>query len=356
MYPDWRFRPGANALAKLKIKDGGTTLRRRSARVKEPPDGAADTELVDADQGGRAKEKGGKGRNRSKPGISSLEEMRCAKIADLVADGIQGVELEVAVKQWEGDRKAGKEKSQRPRLSRNRGASSASAHAWSHSSAIGSSSSMFDSQYPNRPSPDSTSNPPQQNSQLLIVDGVEQVALDNHSPLSSGLPLTHMFKRSLSAPALHTDLPAGPISPSEPSDDSSVGDTSPYTTTEPRSGSWDNYNSPLIMQMSPTGTHSHAHERRDSIYPMPSGTTNTRFDAPQPQPHLTWQGAENQRRMEEMQEPNPWWGDSRSTKVEPSSSFGYNRPTESGQPASGITDMGYKSCAGTHFDGGYVEV
>ena len=65
------------------------------------------------------------------------------------------------------------------------------------------------------------------------------------------------------------------------------------------------------------------------------------------QQHLTWQDAENQRRIEEMQEPNSWWGDSGSTEVEPSS-FGYH-----GKRASAITEM---SCGATHFDGGYVEV
>ena len=263
MYPDWRFRPGANALAKLKVKDGGTTTRRRSARVKDPPDETVDEESADADQGEKGRGKG-KGRNKASARMLSLEEMRCAKIADFVADGIRGEELEVAVKQWEGDRKMGRERSQRQ--PRTRGT-------------------------------------------------VKPAALDNHAPLPSDVPLTHMFKRSLSAPASPTNLPAGPI--------------------------------PAI-QVSPTGTHSHAHERRDS-FPMPSAgsSTATGFDTP-PQ-HLTWQDAENQRRMEGMQEPNSWWGDSRSAEVEPST-FGYP------ERASGITEMGYENCGGTHFDGGFVEV
>ena len=354
MYPDWRFRPGANALAKLKIKDGGTTTRRRSARVKDPPDeesasasagGVAaadddDQQPVDADQGEKRRGKE-KGRNKSNARMLSL---RCAKIADFVADGIRGEELEVAVKQWEGDRKMGKEKLQRPRLSRTRGASSASTHARSHSYTTSTmdSSSMS---YHNDSSPSRSNHI--QNSHHLIVDPPKPAGLDNHNSLSSGVPLTHMFKRSLSAPVSHTDQqPSGPISPSERSDDSSAGDISPYTTAEPRSGSWDNY-SPLIMQMSPTGTH--AHERRDSIsFPMPSGTNTatTSFDATQQ--HLTWQDAENQRRIEEMQEPNSWWGDSRSSEVEP---FGYHS-----HRTSGITEMGYESCGATHFDAGYVEV
>lgn len=244
MYPDWRFRPGANALAKLKVKDGGTALHRRSARVKEPPDEKPGTEFLN--QGRKGKEKG-KGRNRTSARMLSLEEMRCAKIADLVADGIQGEELEVAVKQWESERKMGKPRSKRPRLSR----------------------------------------------------------ADNPSP--------------------HTPVELSP-------------------------GSWDNH-SPPMMQVSPTA-HGDVHDRWDSIsVPMPSGTNaaTTSFDTSQQ--HLSWQDAENQRRMEELQEPNSWWRDSRSAEVEPST-FGY----EHDQLASGITDMGYENCGGTHFDSGYVEV
>ena len=193
MYPDWRFRPGANALAKLKI---------------------------DTDQSEKRKGKE-KGKNKSSARMLSL---RCAKIADFVADGIRGEELEVAVKEWEGDRKMGKEekKPQRPRLSRTRGASSASTYAPS----------------------------------------------DSLSP--------------------QTDLSAGP-----------------------------------------------------------SGST-TSFDTSHQ--HLTWQDAENQRRIEELQEPNSWWGESRSPEMEPST-FAYT------QCASGISEMGYENCGGAHyFDGGYVEV
>ena len=202
MYPDWRFRPGANALAKLKI---------------------------DTDQGEKRKGKE-KGRNKSSARMLSL---RCAKIADFVADGIQGEELEVAVKQWEGDRKMGKEKPQRPRLSRTRGASSASTHAPSNTSL---------------------------------------------SPVS--------------------DLPSGSSS---------------------------------------------------------TNVATTSFEPPPPQQHLTWQDAENQRRIEEMQELNSWWGESRSVEMEPST-FGYHGSTQHSQCASGISEMGYENCGGTYFDGGYVEV
>ncbi|KAF9225598.1 hypothetical protein BS17DRAFT_777345 [Gyrodon lividus] len=77
-YPDWRFRPGANALAKLKVKDGPqTSTRRRSG------------------QGGR-KAKGDSTGKKRKSG-----DERCAMIADLLVEGKTGVDLEDAVKRWE---------------------------------------------------------------------------------------------------------------------------------------------------------------------------------------------------------------------------------------------------------------
>lgn len=79
-YPDWRFRPGANALAKLKIKDGGgTSNKRKPSQTKKTKDDAA----------------GGKGKIK--------KEERCAKIANLLVEGKKGSDLADAVKAWEGD-------------------------------------------------------------------------------------------------------------------------------------------------------------------------------------------------------------------------------------------------------------
>ncbi|KAF8843848.1 hypothetical protein BDN67DRAFT_963683 [Paxillus ammoniavirescens] len=77
-YPDWRFRPGANALAKLKVKDGPQTPNRRRTG-----------------QGGRKTKADSAGKKRK-----SGDE-RCAMIADLLVEGKTGVDLEDAVKRWE---------------------------------------------------------------------------------------------------------------------------------------------------------------------------------------------------------------------------------------------------------------
>ncbi|KAI0783776.1 hypothetical protein C8Q75DRAFT_686535, partial [Abortiporus biennis] len=67
-YPDWRFRPAANALAK--VKDGP---RRRSNR---------------------------KGRGQAEKEVRSREQ-RCAKIADLLVAGKMGSALEAAIEQYD---------------------------------------------------------------------------------------------------------------------------------------------------------------------------------------------------------------------------------------------------------------
>lgn len=77
-YPDWRFRPGANALAKLKVKDGpGIANRRRSTSTKK-----------------------GRGNAESKKKNKSKDE-RCSMIADLLVEGKTGAELESALRNWE---------------------------------------------------------------------------------------------------------------------------------------------------------------------------------------------------------------------------------------------------------------
>lgn len=78
-YPDWRFRPGANALAKLKVKDGpGIANRRRSTQSTKKGRGNAES----------------KKKNKSK-------DERCSMIADLLVEGKTGAELESALRNWE---------------------------------------------------------------------------------------------------------------------------------------------------------------------------------------------------------------------------------------------------------------
>ncbi|KIJ59979.1 hypothetical protein HYDPIDRAFT_117889 [Hydnomerulius pinastri MD-312] len=77
-YPDWRFRPGANALAKLKVKDGPEAPNRRRNS-----------------QGGR-KARGDSAGKKKKSG-----DERCSMIADLLVEGKTGLDLQDAVKRWE---------------------------------------------------------------------------------------------------------------------------------------------------------------------------------------------------------------------------------------------------------------
>ncbi|KAF8055347.1 hypothetical protein FPV67DRAFT_1597470 [Lyophyllum atratum] len=118
-YPDWRFRPGSNALAKLKIKDGGAgpSRPRRIRGAKDPPDGGGGEDDSPVDEEGkgkgraRAKSVRGRGKEKEEPNKGkdkSKEDTRFAKIADLLVEGKKGVELEIAVKEWEGGRKGRK--------------------------------------------------------------------------------------------------------------------------------------------------------------------------------------------------------------------------------------------------------
>ncbi|KAF8431081.1 hypothetical protein L210DRAFT_3651334 [Boletus edulis BED1] len=78
-YPDWRFRPGANALAKVKVKDGPQASNRKRT----------------TGQAGR-KVKGDPANKKAKSG-----DERCTVIADLLVEGKTGMDLEDAVRRWE---------------------------------------------------------------------------------------------------------------------------------------------------------------------------------------------------------------------------------------------------------------
>ena len=79
-YPDWRFRPGANALAKLKVKDNPDTHKRRNSQNSR------------------------KSKGNAEPKVKS-NELRCAKIADFLVEGKTGVVLEAALREWESSPK-----------------------------------------------------------------------------------------------------------------------------------------------------------------------------------------------------------------------------------------------------------
>ncbi|KAI0063735.1 hypothetical protein BV25DRAFT_354197 [Artomyces pyxidatus] len=88
-YPHWRFRPAANALAKVKdkIKDGPPARRRKNRKGED--------------------DEGGGGGVRKKIKVEKVgDKERCAKIAGLLAEGMKGAELETAMKAWETEGKS----------------------------------------------------------------------------------------------------------------------------------------------------------------------------------------------------------------------------------------------------------
>ncbi|KAI0317425.1 hypothetical protein OF83DRAFT_1171985 [Amylostereum chailletii] len=89
-YPHWRFRPAANAMAK--VKDGPPERRRKNKKKeKEEAEGA----------GGA---KGGAKRGRAR-----VQKDRCETIAGFVSKGMTGETLESAVKAWDEGTKAGQD-------------------------------------------------------------------------------------------------------------------------------------------------------------------------------------------------------------------------------------------------------
>lgn len=189
-YPDWRFRPGSNALAKLKVKDGPGTTKKRSSQSNRK--GRGDTEV---------KEKS--------------DEKRCAKIADFLVEGKKGVDLEAALKEWEGDAvrevkvKVVKERVTTAKKERGRGAQSTGKRNASKDNLRAGNQEVLPT------------------TQELPITGIvaEDIAAaykaettdasyktrgvspDAQPDLRFKVPLTAMFKRSLSAPASQTRSP-----------------------------------------------------------------------------------------------------------------------------------------------------
>lgn len=163
-YPDWRFRPGANAHAKLKVKDGPANTRKRTSHA------------------------GRKG--RAEAGVNKKnEDARCTIIVDLLTEGKTGVDLEDAVRKWEdskGDTITDLNKAQVVEERKGDG---------DEALAVPKKEGVICEEFTSRNNGDQHSNSPHPRSQTPD-------AVDNRFKI----PLTAMFRRSLSAPASHAPI------------------------------------------------------------------------------------------------------------------------------------------------------
>lgn len=93
LYPDWRWTPEANALGK-----------KRARKSKKQQDDCEESSQDDPESSSKRKSRGkdkGKGRERSHDHDDVDEDVRVAKIADLVKQGKTGAELEKALEEWQ---------------------------------------------------------------------------------------------------------------------------------------------------------------------------------------------------------------------------------------------------------------
>lgn len=366
-YPDWRFRPGANAMAKLKIKDGGTNTNRKriQSRTKDPPD---ELDRESRKDNGAAEKGKGKGKAREKE-KSSGQEKRCAKIADLLVEGKKGLELEAAVKEWEVDRKSLREGGKAEQAQERGGRNASSVVGVASGSGSGSQSRRPSSKFLNANAGTAL------DAQDIILDGSEREASHTRNPMRSRsrrsndeettrsnhqapigrerprvdtttsgttlakVPLTHMFKRSLSAPASRTRLsyPVGPLD-SPTSHLSSRSVTSSVATT------------PLATTQGTASTHI----RRDTVS-LPVHSDGAPFEARKYDP--SWQRQEDHRRYEGPHRQDHWWETPDTRETSQQSSY-----TEEGRlgdedeftPTS--EGLGYEDVSLGQFNQGYLEV
>lgn len=180
-YPDWRFRPGANALAKLKVKDGPQASNR-----KRPS------------QAGR-KVKGDPAGKKAKSG-----DERCAIIADLLVEGKTGVDLEDAVRRWEDSagRGVGEQNDSCKVGARTRKEDGDEQREVAVANEVETQGKIISATNPRAPAP--TGDP--RSIQANRCEGYIPPQTRAQTPDASRddrfrIPLTGMFKRSLSAPA-----------------------------------------------------------------------------------------------------------------------------------------------------------
>lgn len=350
-------------MAKLKIKEGesSATARRRSVRSRAkdtPAEEQEDSQPVASDSKSKGKDKG-KGKAKVSHTVS-LDETRCAKIAGFVAEGIKGKELEVAVKQWEGDHKLprptittqlvkSKGRGTRgPPTSHSRSRSDvAFTVSLSQSSKLGHNNSSVATTSSNPPNSRAVSSNPEKPGDSSSGAGhPESVTVESTSAQISDVPLTHMFKRSLSAPAQNNRAPHLPSSTSDPSD-SSTDEFSP-TSAEPSPGAWGSFKAPAIPN-APTGTHTQT-QRNSISFSTTSSAVTSAYESTSA---LAWGDSENRRQLEETQEPNLWWPQ-KSTAIAPQFGFGAEREAPINVSPN---EMGYEiPQGGSQFDRNYLEV
>ncbi|KAI6097251.1 hypothetical protein F5141DRAFT_474029 [Pisolithus sp. B1] len=176
-YPDWRFRPGANALAKLKVKDGPANTRRRTSHT------------------------GRKGRTESAASKKN-DDARCAIIADLLVEGKTGVDLEDALRKWEDSNSNSVVHSNEARLIEERKCDGDEASTELKKEGVICEERFRDNSLTSRNYGDQHHDSPHPRSRTPD-------AVDNRFKI----PLTAMFRRSLSAPASHSPLEPQPSLP-----------------------------------------------------------------------------------------------------------------------------------------------
>lgn len=199
-YPDWRFRPGANALAKVKVKDGPPTARRRTSHT-----GRKDR----AESTARKKK----------------DDARCAIIADLLVEGKTGVDLEDAVRKWEDSKRNTMADSNEARLIQERKFDGDEASTEPNKEGVVRGEMLYDNYLTSRNNGDQYRDNPHPRSRTPD-------AVDNRFKI----PLTAMFRRSLSAPASHSPPEPQPSPPTNACHDFLEGTfvSISYETFEPQ--------------------------------------------------------------------------------------------------------------------------
>ncbi|TFK70755.1 hypothetical protein BDN72DRAFT_522292 [Pluteus cervinus] len=293
-YPDWRFRPGANALLKLQDGTRSKPRKRAATRSKTAASAADGAQKVDVSKD--------KGKRRAKPKPKVTEAERGGKVAQVSVEGNAGLELETGVKEWEGSSSSAGSQEGQPTGSgqedrakvQGRRTSNAADSTQPMSTIVEEESGEESSAMQDDPA-DFDSRPPTPCSTPTISDRSSHSHPYPHRSRSpergnraetmpvghlSEVPLTQLYKRSVSVPA--------------PTSRSRFPETSPHSHT-----------STINYQTFASPTNSWGHFRRDTVsFPMNPADYHPHHSVQPNHPH-SWANTDVNRSPPHLE--NSWW-------------------------------------------------
>ncbi|KAF7764089.1 transcriptional regulator family: HMG [Agaricus bisporus var. burnettii] len=233
-YPDWRWTPEANALGKKRVRKSRKQQDDVESSSQEDPDPSLSKPKPDRKS--KAKDKG-KARERSHDHVEVDEDVRVAKIADLLKQGKTGSELQTALEEWKATLDPADSRPSKKRRTGRKRASASTSRTLPELSPRDSFPSSSPTDPPPSPSLQGVPDPPHvlrrspsDNPELTRIptQSASLISHDpSHTPSHTPSPTVPLYASSTTVPANQTTLPWPDNTPA-----------TSYSTSQPPYPSW----------------------------------------------------------------------------------------------------------------------